>query len=150
MICIIHAFTSSSQPIIIYPVNENRQGGFFGFYSRDSLFSNNANEYYVKGTQFKSKSEILEGKLKLARPLPLFPKDLSLLVVGVKGSSTDSKSLFVRREVVLSALMWLIDSNPLYSDVTVNHNSVESLPLASVPDDFKEVETNCRTDSFDK
>ena len=90
-----------------------------------------------------------QNVFELARSLPRFPKGLSLIILKIKGSSTDSKSLFVRREVVLSALMWLIGNNPLYSDVTVNHNSVESLPLAGVPVDFKEVETNHRTDNFE-
>ena len=43
----------------------------------------------------------------------------------------------------------MIDNNPLYCDMTVNYNSVESLPMAGLPDDFKEVETNHRTDNFE-
>ena len=87
---------------------------------------------------------------ELAKSLPRTPKDLALIVVNIKGHDGHSKSLFVRRAVVLSALQWLIDNNPLYNDVKIDYSKIEALPIAGIPDDLKTVETdNCMVEHIE-
>ena len=84
VICIIHAFTSSSQPIIIYPVNENRQGVvFLGFNpeihylatmqmnTMSRVHSPNQKLKYLKEKlkATESKKEIVKSKRKLVYAL---------------------------------------------------------------------------------
>lgn len=45
---------------------------------------------------------------------------------------TKAKPLLVRREKVRAALLWLKEHNPLYSDVTINHEVLNELPEESV------------------
>ncbi|KAF8975162.1 hypothetical protein BDQ17DRAFT_1268149 [Cyathus striatus] len=44
-----------------------------------------------------------------------------------------AKPLLVRRERVYKALHWLKENNPLYSNVVIDENRIESLPNQSVP-----------------
>lgn len=46
--------------------------------------------------------------------------------------STKAKPLIIRREKVRAALLWLKEHNPLYSDVTINHQVLNELPEESV------------------
>lgn len=45
---------------------------------------------------------------------------------------TKAKPLLVRREKVRAALIWLKNNNPLYADVTINNEVLDSLPEESV------------------
>lgn len=45
---------------------------------------------------------------------------------------TKAKPLLVRREKVRSALIWLKNNNPLYADVTIDNELLDSLPEESV------------------
>ena len=82
-----------------------------------------------------------QNVFELAKSLPRSAKDLKLIVVKINGNSGSSKSSFVRRSVVLSALLWLIENNPLYKDVNLDNDAVLALPIGAVPDDLKSVET---------
>ena len=73
---------------------------------------------------------------ELAHSLPRYPKDLSVIVVKMKG-----KDVTVRRQNVADALQWLINNNPHYKDIIVNQDSLNSLPLHGVPQDLLSVET---------
>ena len=78
---------------------------------------------------------------ELATSLPRSPKNLSLIVVKLKGNDGNMKNLFVRRSVVLSALIWLTNNNALYKDVSIDHEVIAALPVNGVPDDLKAMET---------
>ena len=82
-----------------------------------------------------------QNVFELAKSLPRSAKDLKLIVVKINGNSGSSKSLFVRRSVVFSVLLWLIDNNPLYKDVNLDSDAILALPIGVVPDDLKSVET---------
>lgn len=78
---------------------------------------------------------------ELAKSLPRYPKDLSVIVVKIKGKENTFKTLNVRRQVVADALFWLLKHNPHYSDVELNQDALNSLPNNSIPDDLLSVET---------
>jgi len=86
---------------------------------------------------------------ELACSLPRYPKDLSVIVVRMKGKDNSFKDLSVRKNNVADALQWLINNNPNYKDVRVNQQSLDSLPENGIPQDFILVETeNDDNDSF--
>lgn len=56
----------------------------------------------------------------LASSLPRYPRDLSVIIVNVKGKDNTFKDVNVGRQKVLDALLWLRVNNPLYNDVEIN------------------------------
>ncbi len=48
----------------------------------------------------------------------------------------------VRKQKVHSALVWLINNNPHYSEITINEDALTSLPENGVPPDLMTVETD--------
>ena len=78
---------------------------------------------------------------ELAHSLPRYPKDLSVIVVKMKGKDNSFKDVTVRRQNVADALHWLINNNPYYKDIIINNNSLNSLPLHGVPQDLLSIET---------
>ena len=79
---------------------------------------------------------------ELAQSLPRYPKHVSLLLVTMNGKDNAFKDVIVRRSKVQQALIWLIKNNPHYSNVTLNLDSLQSLPVNGVPDDLQSVETS--------
>ncbi|CAH3134206.1 unnamed protein product [Porites lobata] len=65
---------------------------------------------------------------ELAHSLPRYPKDLSVIVVKMKGKENSFKDVTVRRQNVADALQWLVNNNSHYKDITINQNSLNSLP----------------------
>ena len=78
----------------------------------------------------------------LASSLPRYPKDLSVIIVNVKGKDNTFKDVNVRRQKVLDALLWLRVNNPLYKDVEINVQALEYLPINGIPSDLLTVETS--------
>ena len=78
---------------------------------------------------------------ELATSLPRYPKDLSVIIVKVKGKDNTFKDVTVRREKVHNALLWLIRNNPHYSELNVNEHALNSLPENGIPADLMTVET---------
>ena len=79
---------------------------------------------------------------ELALTLPRYPKDLTMIVVKMKGKDNSFKDVSVRRQKVADALLWLINNNPHYKDVKINQHSLNNLPDHGVPHDIISVETN--------
>ena len=79
---------------------------------------------------------------ELASSLPRYPKDLSVIIVKVKGKDNTFKDVNVRRQKVLDALVWLTQNNPHYKDVQINAQELASLPVNGIPSDLLTVETN--------
>ena len=77
---------------------------------------------------------------ELALSLPRYPKDLSVIVVKMKGKDNNFKDVSVRRQKVADALLWLINNNPDYKDVKINHYSLNCLPVNGIPHDLTSVE----------
>ena len=46
----------------------------------------------------------------------------------------------VHRQNVLDALNWLTSTNPQYSDIRINYNSLNSLPIDGIPLDLLAVD----------
>lgn len=84
---------------------------------------------------------------ELANSLPRYPKDLSVIVVKMKGKDNSFKDVTVRRKNVANALQWLIDNNPRYKNIIVNGDSLNCLPENGVPPDLLSVETESTDDS---
>ncbi len=79
---------------------------------------------------------------ELATSLPRYPKDLAVIIVKVKGRDNTFKDVTVRKQKVHNALVWLINNNPHYSELTVNEDALNSLPENGVPPDLMTVETD--------
>lgn len=84
---------------------------------------------------------------ELASSLPRYPKDLSVIIVKVKGRNDTFKDVNVRRKRINDALMWLVQNNRHYSDVQIDHEVLNALPDNGVPSDLLTVETDETIDS---
>ena len=66
---------------------------------------------------------------------------MSVIIVKVKGRDNTFKDCVVRRQKVHSALLRLIQNNPLYTDVQINEQVLNCLPNNGVPVDLLSVES---------
>ena len=60
-------------------------------------------------------------------------KDLPILTVRHQGADNTHKDFKVRRARVLAALRWLKRSNPCYKDITIDLDTLATLPVDGVP-----------------
>ena len=79
---------------------------------------------------------------ELATSLPRHPQDVAVIIVKVKGRDNTFRDVTIRKEKVHNALVWLINNNPHYSELTINEDALISLPENGVPSDLMTVETN--------
>ena len=82
-----------------------------------------------------------------ASKLPRYPKDLAVIVVQMKGKNNSTKDLKVRRTVIHDALMWLQTHNPLYKELELDQEALNTLPENGVPQDFITLDTEEEIDS---
>ena len=73
--------------------------------------------------------------------MPRYPKELSVIIVKVKGRDNTFKDVTVRKQTVHNALLWLIQNNPHYSELQINEHALNSLPENGVPSNLMTVET---------
>lgn len=78
---------------------------------------------------------------ELASKLPRFPKDLPVIIVGMRGKENTMKNVKVRRAKVHAALLWLIKNNPHYQNLEINLEALNYLPENGVPSDFLTIDT---------
>ena len=78
---------------------------------------------------------------ELAKYLPRYPKNIAVIIVKVKGKENTFKDVNVRKQKVHDALLWLIQHNPHYSEVTINEVALNSLPENNIPKDLLTLET---------
>ena len=64
---------------------------------------------------------------ELAEYLPRYSKNVAVVIVKVKGRDNTFKDVNVRKQKVHHALLWLIQHNPHYSEVTINEEALNSL-----------------------
>ena len=83
-----------------------------------------------------------QNVLSIAYSLPRYPKDLSVVIVSMKGKDNNFKHVTVRRQKVADAISWLIDNNQHYKDVSVNLDSLNKLPDCGIPSDLKSIEAD--------
>ena len=86
----------------------------------------------------------------LADNLPRYPKQLPIIIVRVNGKTNSSKDLTVRREIVSSALHWLIKYNPVYKDVKIDYNCLAVLRLEGIPNDLTNIDCAADTEVRDR
>ena len=79
---------------------------------------------------------------ELESVLPRYARDLSVIVVNMKGRDNTFKDVKVRREKVYNAFLWLVRNNPHYRNVTINQHALESLPINGIPSDITTVESD--------
>jgi len=78
----------------------------------------------------------------LALTLPRYPKDLPVIIVKVRGRNNTCKDVNVRRQKVHNALLWLLQNNPHYADISINLDALNCLPVDGIPTDLLTVESN--------
>ena len=78
---------------------------------------------------------------ELARALPRYPKDVSVILVRMKGKNSTFKDILVRRQKVLHALQWLIAYNPCYKELTIDYHALSLLPENGIPEDIMALQT---------
>ena len=69
--------------------------------------------------------------------LPAKVNTLPVLVVRRHGANSSHVDLKVCRQSVLSALRWLKQNNPFYSDIEIDLNAFSSLPTDGTPDEMR-------------
>ena len=79
---------------------------------------------------------------ELATSLPRYPKDLAAIIVKVKGKDNTFNDVNVRKQKVHDALVCLIRNNPLYSEITINDDTLNLLPDNGILPDLMTVETH--------
>ncbi len=67
---------------------------------------------------------------------------MAVIIVKVKGKENTFKDVTVRRQKVHNALVWLINNNPHYLELTINEDALNMLPVNGVPQDLMIVETD--------
>ena len=65
-----------------------------------------------------------------------------MIIVKVKGRDNTFRDVTVRKEKVHNALVWLINNNPHYSELTINEDALNLLPENGVPPDLITVQTD--------
>ena len=78
---------------------------------------------------------------ELAYSLPRYPKDLSVIIVKMKGKDNTFKDINVRRQKICDALLWLSQNNPHYSDIKIDIQALNTLPDNGVPSELLTVKT---------
>ena len=78
---------------------------------------------------------------ELAKSFPRYPKDLTVIIVKVKGRGNSCRDVTVRREKVHNALLWLVQNNPHYAELEINEDALKVLPENGIPADLMTVET---------
>ncbi|CAB4020418.1 Hypothetical predicted protein, partial [Paramuricea clavata] len=86
--------------------------------------------------------KLAQNVTELATSLPRYPKDLTVIIVKVKGKDNTFRDVTVRKQKVHNALVWLINNNPHYSELTINEETLNSLPENGVPPGLMTVETD--------
>ena len=69
-------------------------------------------------------------------------KNLTLIIVKVKGRDNTFKDAKVRKQKIHDALIWLTRNNPHYSELTINDDALNLLPDNGVLPDLMTVETD--------
>ncbi|EDO35707.1 predicted protein [Nematostella vectensis] len=92
--------------------------------------------YCIKGPLHRLPQAVQEP----ATILPRLPADVDIIRVRRKGMEDTNKEFRVRRRRVERALYWLQQNNPVYADVTIDIERIESLPLDGDLPDIRTVE----------
>jgi len=89
-------------------------------------------------TNMMAISAMLQGQL-LPLPLNTLASILAITFISSKKLGKNwMRSLFhIQRRAVLDALLWLKENNPLYGDVDVSLERIESLPLDDIPEQLE-------------
>ena len=85
---------------------------------------------------------------ELAKYLPIYPKNLAVIIVKVRGRDNTFKDVNVRKQKAQSTL-FRIQHSPHYSEVTINEEAVNSLPENNIPVDLLTLETEDEIPSQD-
>ena len=74
---------------------------------------------------------LLQDITSFMNSLPRYLATLDIIIVRREGTDETYRNFRVWRAVVLRALQWLIVNNRYYNDVTINHDTLEMLPIDS-------------------
>ena len=66
---------------------------------------------------------------------------MPVIIVKMRGTDITFKDVTVKKQKVHDALLWLIDNNRQYSDVTMNNKCLSMLPENGIPSDLLICET---------
>lgn len=79
---------------------------------------------------------------ELILTLPRYPKDLSVTIVKVRGRNNTFKDVNIKGQKAHNALLWLLQKNPQYADISINLDALNCLPVNGIPTDLVTVESN--------
>ncbi|KAK3907153.1 ATP-dependent DNA helicase [Frankliniella fusca] len=88
--------------------------------------------YKFKKCQYKYKGQVInfsQDVQSVADHLPHLVEDLDNVVVVKLRNSIHSEDFVVRKQKVLNALIWLKQNNPYYSDITIDYQNLDTLPV---------------------
>ncbi|XP_028394509.1 uncharacterized protein LOC114518706 [Dendronephthya gigantea] len=99
-------------------------------------------DLHIAGNFHQGSEHFSVQSRELAKSLPRYPKHLAVIIVKVKGKDNTFQDVRVRKQKVYSALVWLVNNNPHYSEILINDHALHSLPENGVPPELMTVETN--------
>ena len=76
--------------------------------------------------------------------LPCNIADLPVLVVRRHGADNTHTDCRVHRNKILHALQWLVQNNPCYKDITIDHVAINLLPEDGIPPELLSVKENAQ------
>ena len=77
--------------------------------------------------------------------MPNLPEEIPVIRLVAENSDFKSKDFRVRRLKVLIALQWLVNNNPIYSDVIIDENRINALPEDNVISGLRNIYINEET-----
>ena len=78
--------------------------------------------------------------------LPQSVSNLPILILRRTGSNDSFSDFTVRRQKVLTALLWLKQNNPFYKSINIDYAIIQQLPQNGVPDEILHNLTNSSED----
>ena len=92
--------------------------------------------YHKHGGQLEYSGRVLNlpQNIQFINKLPVNVSDLPILTVTRQGAANTHHNFRVRREKVLHALIWLKHNNKCYTDIKINLDAVQYLPVDGIPD----------------
>ena len=99
--------------------------------------------YHKHGGQLGYSGHVLnlpQNIQQFINKLPLNVKDLPVLTITRQGATNTHHNFRVRRDKVLHALQWLKHNNKFFTDIEIDLDSVQCLPIDGIPDTLQNFE----------
>ena len=99
--------------------------------------------YHKHGGQLGYSGHVLnlpQNIQQFINKLPVKVTDLPILTITKQGATNTYHNFHVRRDKVLYALQWLKHNNKFYTDIEIDLDSIQQLPVDGIPEELHNFE----------